>query len=198
MANIKFYSQNDKKESSKIFHFKELLPKEYFINLVENSEKRESIIVLWYEGIKNLKYLEEFENSQIDKVSIEDGIIVPLSLKAELFNNQNVYPFYLEEGKNHTEIFVLRESDFTKFQLIATSKGNKGSFPSIILKRIKNSTILGIGFPFCNNNGKNNLWKAYCNLFLSNLNDYFSKKNITNSKFWKYHISKFDKKTFIL
>ncbi len=197
MANIKFHLQKDKKET-RLSHLKELLSKEYFLNLVDNSKKREATIVLWYEGIKNLKYLEEFENSQIDKVSIEDGIIVPLSLKAELFNNQNVYPLYLEEGKNHTEIFTLKENDYTKFQLIATSKGNKGSFPSIILKKIKNTNILAIGFPFCNSNGENNLWKAYCNLFLSNLNDFFLKKNKTNPKFWKYHLSKFDNLPFIL
>lgn len=196
MAKVVFHSQEDRKEKS-LLHIKKPLEKDEFFSFINKIKKNGSVGVLWFDALKNLNYLEEFSRSKIEKAEVENGVLVPFSLKETLFNNQNVYPFFLKEGFKKTEIYTINEKDFTKFTLIATSPTNKGSVPSIFFIKINKGVLLSIGFPY-NNSEKNNLWKAYFQLFLSNLENIenFLKKDDFN--YWKYHFSKFDNIPFFL
>ena len=196
MAKVFFHNKYNQKEK-KIIHISELLIEDEFNSLIERVEKNEILLILWHRGLKNLNYLKDFSNTEIITEKVKDGILVPLSLKEELFNHQNIYPFFLKENSDKTEIYSLKNSDFRNFDLIATSPTESGSIPSVFLKNFKKGHLLSVGFPYSKDDSKN-LWKAYYNLFLSNLGNIIDFNSINKSKFWKYHISKFDTIPFLI
>jgi len=196
VAKVVFHSKEDIKEK-KLIHIKNYLDKDRFFSFIDKIKENGNVGVLWFDALKNLNYLKEFSYTKIEKAEVGNGILVPLSLKEILFNNQNVYPFFLKEGAEKTEIYTIKENDFTKFTLIATSPTDKGSVPSIFFIKINKGTLLSIGFPY-NNSEENNLWKAYFQLFLSNLENIENYLKKEDFNYWKYHLSKFDNIPFFL